>query len=369
MGVPMKKRQHHISFESDRRFGIEIELNSFDGNNRPPAGESPQGINDIAAIVSEASEFGCEVRAWEHTHNNNRWVAKPDSSCGLEVVSPPVKGWTGLKDVLQVVQRLSEDKRIKADSRCSVHAHLEVADLTSEELASVVAWWVKCEPVIMDAMPMSRKRNRYCQLIGMNNTFQHNGSYTAQDLIQRVGDVKYYSFNTHQYCRGNRKTIEFRTIEGDGCTDAYLVKQWVRFLIHFVAITSKLGLPKPYREPKNDDDRFNITPWTGLSWLDPEHVLTLLCFNNSPAAIPEHRKLTDFSLSKGMTQTRDWFLARLVKFMSPHKPGGMRHFANQQLAQVISRYEDQNGVKFNVEDFLSPSELKAERIFGDDSRY
>lgn len=373
MGAPINgkksKTTQHISFSSNRRFGIELEYNSFDGQNRPPKGEQPAGIYDVSAIVASASpEAGCEVRAWEHTNGNKRWVAKPDSSCGFEVVSPPRKGWAGLKDVCKVVDSLSADERVKADHRCSVHCHAEVADLSESEMASVVAWWVKCEPVILDAMPMSRKRNRYCQCIGMNNTFQHDGTYTDQEIIRRVGDIKYYSFNTHAYCQGSRKTIEFRVIEGGGCKDAYLIKQWVRFLMHFIDLTAKLGRPQPYHEAKDDKERVEITPWTGLGWLDPQEVLTLLGFNNIPMAIPGHRKAVDFTLSKGMQQTRNWFLARLFKFMSRHKPGGMRYYAYQQLNEIVERDKQIFG-SFNSDEYLSPTELLEERLFGDDTRF
>lgn len=373
MGAPELNRKKanakHISFVSDRRFGIELELNSFDGRNRPPHGEMPAGINDIASIVNEASaESGCEVRQWEHTNGNKNWVVKPDSSCGLEVVSPPRKSWRGLKDVLYVIDALSADERIKADQRCSVHVHVEVSDLTEEQLASVVAWWVKCEPVIIDAMPVSRKRNRYCQLIGMNNTFQHDVDYHDHELIRRVGDVKYYSFNTWAYCRGDRKTVEFRTVEGSGCTDAYLVKQWVRFLIHFIEVAKDFKRPCSYHVPKNEKEKLEITPWTGLVWLDPEEVLTFLGFNNIPTSIPGHRKKSEFTLSKGMEQTRNWFLARLSKYMSRHKPGGIRHLAFRGLEKVIERHKEIYGA-FDPNEFLSPTELLKERLFGDDFRF
>jgi len=368
MGSSEKKKKgvQHVSFISTRRFGVELELNSFDGENRPPKGDQPIGMHEIAQVVAEASpDDGCEIRSWEHTHNNRRWVAKPDSSCGLELCSPPRKGWKGLKDILTVVRALRKDDRINSDSRCSVHVHIEVADLNETQIAAIVEWWVKCEPVIMDAMPMSRKRNRYCQLIGMNNTFQHNRQYSDQEIIQGVGDVKYYSMNTNQYTQGGRRTLEFRTIEGAGCQDAYLVKQWIRLIVHFVETAAAIGRHKPYHEPKNDTDRFEITPWTGLAWMDPEHVFTFLGFNN--ASIPALRKQSEFTLSKGMQQTSNWFVARMVKYMSRHKPGGMRHYAFKQLTEFVERSE-RNGLKIEPDIHLSPTELEDERIFGDDTR-
>jgi hypothetical protein len=219
----------------------------------------------------------------------------------------------------------------------------------------------------MDAMPMDRKRNRYCQLIGMNNTFQHDATYSDKDLISKVGDVKYYSMNTYTYNRGNRKTLEFRTIEGSGCKDAYLVKQWVRFIIHFIEVSTKLTRPLPYRAPKNELERHETTPWTGLAWLDPGQVLTLLGFNYRPQAIPDVRSGREYTISKGMTQTRNWFVARLMKYMSRHKPGGMRHYAYRQLQEVIARGEEL-GVVIDPEKYLSPSEIAEEEIFGEQYR-
>lgn len=361
--------KRNISFSSNRRFGIELELNSFDGESRPPQGQKVKGIEYVANLVAErAPEYGCIIKGYEHTHNNPTWVAKPDGSCGMEIVSPPVKGWGGLKSILHVVEALQKDSKIQADHRCSVHVHLEIADLNETQLASVIAWWVKCEPVIMDAMPLSRKRNRYCQLIGMNNTFQHDGCYSASDLIHKVGDVKYYSMNTEQYVRGNRKTIEFRTIEGDGCKDAYLVKQWVRFLIHFVDMAASVGMPPAYQEPKNDDERRNVTPWTGLAWLDPKDVLTFLGFNNIPKPIPHLRRAYNYKLSKGMQQTRNWFVARLVQFMSRHKPGGIRHHAFLELQEILER-DKEMGISIDPKDHLSVTEMNADLLFGDQYRF
>ena len=363
------KKGEHLSFTSNRRFGLELELNSFDGKNRPDPGQQPAGIGEIAAVVAKAApDEGCDVRPWEHTDGNKGWVAKPDSSCGLELCSPPFKGWGGLKKVLDVVNAIQKDERINADSRCSVHLHIEVADLDEEQIASMVSWWVKAEPVIMDAMPMDRKRNRYTQMIGMNNTFQHDADYTAKELIAKVGDVKYYSMNSYTYNRGNRHTLEFRTIEAAGCKDAYLVKQWVRFIVHFIEVTSKLPRPRPYKESKSEADRHELTPWTGLAWLDPQHVLSLLGFNNVPVAVPNIRPAKTYTLSKGMTQTRNWFLARLAKYMSRHKPGGMRHYAYRQLKEVLDREKGITGQEFDPDEWLSPTELAEDKLFGEQYR-
>ena len=360
-----KQQETTISFASRRRFGIELEVNAFDGKSRPDDGNPPKGIKEVCDLVNGASQHGAVRKGWENTENNASWVVKPDSSCGMEVVSPALCGWDGLKDVLCVVNALSKDERVQADDRCSVHVHCEVADLSEAQLANVISWWVKSELVIMDAMPLRRKRNRYCQLIGMNDVFDHDGNYNSNQIISKVGDVKYYSMNTYHRCRQGRPTIEFRVTEGTGGKDAYLIKQWVRFLIHFVDVASKLPAPKPYLIPEGDNK--HLTPWTGFAWLEPAQVLKMLYFDLNDSELPGLRSHKPFKLSNGLMQTRDWFLGRLYKFMSRHPQGGLRHNAYKDLMEIVSKNErDLIGVESG--EFLSPTE-RDDSLFNDNFVY
>lgn len=356
MGEPIRKGKNYcLSYDSNRRFGLELEINSDDGENRPPDGGQPKGIKRISKIVQEAvPDMGVEIRGWEHTDGNESWILKPDSSCGMEICSPPMYGWRGLKKAMQVVESLSTGD-VKADQRCSVHVHIEIADLDRNQLGTILAWWIKCEPIFLDAMPVERKRNRYCQFIGMLPHFQHDVSYAPEDIIKRISDVKYYTCNANMFSKNNRQTVEFRIIEAQGCFDPYLIKNWIRLLIHFVEMTKNMRLPDPYKEPSSEKDRKDITPWTSLSWLDPKHVFTLLGFNPKPASIPAHRPVRKFELSKALTQTRNWFVARLHKYMSRHKPGGMRYYAFQELESLIEDIKEEDP-SFSPEKYLSPTE-------------
>jgi hypothetical protein len=358
-----------LSFTSSRRFGIELEVNSFDGESRPPKGKRPEGIEYVAALVGGAvPDVGAEIRGYEHSCDN-KWIIKPDSSCGMEVVSPPSKGWQGLRKALQVADALAKDPKIKVDKRCSVHVHVDVSDLSEAQLASVVSWYVKCEPVFLDAMPPERKRNRYCQFIGMTNNFRHDQPYTDRDIIARCGDVKYYSMNTLNWVNGTRKTVEFRPIEGAGVKDPYLIKNWVRMLIHFVETTAAMRRPMEYHKPANEEERSHLTPWTSLCWLDPEHVLSLLGFNNVPVTIPgQDISNQEYSLSNGLMQTRNWFISRLHKNMSRHTQGGLRYFAAQQLDAIMERFKAQNQ-EIVPEKHLSPKEQLEEQLFGEDFKF
>jgi len=350
MGEPIKKsgKLPYLSFTSDRRFGIELEILAFDGKNRPDQGQKPAGIDYVGMLVARHSTEGVDIRDWEHTHGNDVWVLKPDSSCGMEVCTPVFKGWSGLKRCCEVVHAIGADPKIKVDQRCSVHIHVEVADLEPAEIASVIAHWFKVEPLFMDSVPPTRKRNRYCQFMGMTNLVQHDTKMSAADLIKRVGNVKYYSLNTNQYLRNSRKTLEFRIIEGDGCKDAYLIKNWTRLLIHFIEMTRKKPFPAAYEE--ND-------PWSSFCWLDTEDVFRLLGFSNNPE---------EYELSPGLTQTRNWFLARLQKHMSKDVETGPRFFAYKELQEMLARFAAA-GTVITPEHHLTPSDL-IEQLFNEETR-
>lgn len=324
----------YLQWNSDRRFGIELELNSFDGKNRPEQGQRPAGIDYVAMVVARR-ECEIEIREWEHTHGNEVWVLKPDSSCGMELCTPVYKGWTGLKKCCEVVHAIQEDPKIKTDSRCSVHVHIEIGDLTPEEMGNVVAWWIKCEPVFMDSVPNHRKRNRYCQFMGMTSLFQHDTNIGGIDLVRKVGNVKYYSFNAMQFIKNGRKTFEFRIIEGDGCKDPLLIKNWVRLLIHFVEMAKKKP-PVPFEEGN---------PWSSFLWLDPIDVFKFLGF------------LGDYELSPGLKQTRNWFLGRLQKFMPQDVNDGPRSVAYKELNEIIGNLAAE-GIIIAPEVCLAPSDIK-----------
>ncbi len=343
MGVPIKSKRTgtkpYLSFCYERRFGIELEINAFDGKNRPDPGQKPAGIEQVGMLVAKYSSEGVDIREWEHTHNNDVWVIKPDSSCGMEVCTPIYKGWQGLKRACEVVEAFHRDPKIKVDDRCSVHIHIEVADLTNEQLASIIAHWFKCEPVFMDSVPPNRKRNRYCQYMGFNNLVQAESRISAQDLIRKVGSVKYYSLNTKQLCQNGRKTIEFRIVEGQGCKDPYLIKNWTRLILHFVEMASKRPFPEPYQFGN---------PWSGFCWLDPDDVFKVLGFD--PA---------EFELSPGLEQTRNWFMARLQENMSKDVHEGYRQFAYAEFMTMLDRYKTL-GVEIKPEEHLFPEgDLKA----------
>lgn len=285
-----------LSFQSTRRFGVEIELNSEDRRDfkeRPlniMAKELPLGIFYIGQKILEISNKK-EVRVWKHhlTHNNSIWVLKPDSSCGIEVCSPILKGYSGIKEICNLIEAFGKDDKVNIDSRCSLHTHFNVHNLTNEQVAAICVWWVKCESVLLDSMPAVRKRNRHCQVIGLFDVFEHNEYIAPAVVLQKLGMHKYWTANTFHFHYNRRPTIEFRIGEWSLCKDAESSYYWLVLLHHFVARSLSMGLPGHY----------DGNPWNGYLWLDPDDVLKFLGFSG------------EYELDETLEKTRVWFINRL----------------------------------------------------------
>ncbi len=335
----------YLSFNSNRRLGVEIELNSFDNRDfkKKPLmrGEFPEGVNYIANLIFNKLKLAVKVTKWGATHDNETWVVKPDSSCGIEICSPVVRGWRGIKEICKVITLLRNDSNVIFDDRCSFHVHVNVEDCTEEELASIVTYWIKSEAVFLDSVPVNRKRNRYCQQIGITDLFSHNTPLQASSIIKKIGDSKYYTLNTYHLNKKDRPTIEFRIIEGAGCVNPYLVKNWIRLLIHFVETTKNTNLPSLY---EYDD------PWSSFLWLDPKEVMQLLKFDGV------------YSLSNGMTETKNWFLARLKNNLDFEENGKLgvlsRKARSIALNQVDELIKGSHLTKEQIKCYLEPEDMK-----------
>ena len=312
----MDSPKEKLNLNYTRRFGVEIELNSLDGRNRPIGYEDgvlPEGIHYIGNLVQKLSKENVLIRKWGNDHHNNLWILKPDASCGIEVCTPVMKGWSGVLRTCKVVEGLSKDKKIKSDNRCSFHVHVDVSDLKESQVASIISWWIKCEPVFLDSVPACRKINSYCQFLGLTNLFEDTEEIVPKVLLKKVGSCKYYTVNAFHYYNKKRKTLEFRIMNSSCCLDPWMAKNWIRLILHFVEMSILRGLPVSFQKK----DR-----WSGLCWLDPFDVFDFLGFTSDL-----------YEVSPGIQQVRSWFASRL-QFQSINTPlNGVMSNNGRQIAQ------------------------------------
>lgn len=338
-----------LSLDYLRRYGAEIEINAFDMRPRPIGyedGKLPEGIHYVGNLVKKITEEVL-IHKWGNDHHNDCWIVKPDSSCGMEIGSPVLKGWHGLMRCCRVIDGLRKDPKITSDTRCSFHVHVDVADLSEKELAAVISWWIKCEAVFLDAVPPRRKKSQYCQFLGLMDTFEdlEDGLYSPESLFKRVGHCKYYTINTFHYHNKNRKTIEFRIMDNECCLDPWTAKNWIRLVLHFVEQAVLKGMPVDY-EPNNR--------WSGYCWLDPVDVFSLLGF------LPGQ-----YQLSPGLQQVRHWFLGRLL---AHGKNTGLRGAMSDKARRIAQAQVDQLVLDLGFDATTFSDKASADDIYGENFR-
>lgn len=282
---------HKFGFDNSRRFGIEIELNTPTDRIKNSK-EVPDGSEMVGEIIKAATNGeSVQLSGWQHVNGNDEWIVKPDSTCGLEINSPILRGALDLHKLYRVVRALTECGELTSDRRCSFHVHVNLEDLEDEQIATVMAWWIKCEGTLFASLPGYRKVSRHAQLIGISDLTIQSSRITPQYIIEKLWDVKYHSASLYHMRQKRRRSAEFRIGENQFCLNADFVKNWIRFLLHFVRCSVERGFPL-------HNSRSSEFP-SGLKWLTPEETFRFLHFDQ-----PD-------DLSFAMQETKLWFLERL----------------------------------------------------------
>lgn len=188
-------------------FGVEIEIEREDGF----SGVDTGGLSNYGVFTEDGSLRG-----------------------GIEFVS-------GVLTPLQVDALADEytewakDKGIQLSDRCSTHIHMNVQDLTAEQLTSLVWLSAAVEPLLMEFSNPQRRNNTYC--VPMYNSLNLSHWYSLvldkfragqqrelNDILQRA--PKYAAiggFRLREY-----GTLEFRMFPG--LETGQQLKDWSRIL-------------------------------------------------------------------------------------------------------------------------------------------
>jgi hypothetical protein len=227
-------------FCSERRFGVEIEYNAIDGSSKSSDIDGlPCGIYMFADVVKDAINKNVEVNKWHSTNNNKNWIVKPDSSCGLEICSPPNYSLEGIKEVENVIDGISNKKHFESDSRCSLHVHVEIDDFNYSQILFLIQSWIQYEPVFFLMARKDRLFNNYCKPISFCFDFFLNDLRNSSLIYESICENKYFAINLCSYKKKKKKTIEFRIMGSDGCISSSVCSAWCKILLSFVSSCKK----------------------------------------------------------------------------------------------------------------------------------
>ena len=260
-----------VKWNLSRRFGIEYEFR-----------DHPNGRDGLAQAVRTVRGQSAEIAGYRHSHDNDYWDCKTDSSCGLEVSTPVLSGPRGLKvagDVLQAIRRAG----YRVDHHCGQHVHVEVADYDFNQLKVLLCYWLKIEHAVMCATPAHRRGNTYCAEFRSKAGFQPNRQYSPDDVYRRIVSNRHDIVNFSNFAR--YRTVEFRF--GDMTYDVDVVKNRVRFLVRFVELCRNMPAPRD------------------LNWFTPKQVLRFFGLLDAPGGTVEKR------FSPAVLSMRAWLLDNL----------------------------------------------------------
>lgn len=298
-------------FQSSRRFGVEFEMSNT---------LTRKGVADVIKSVSERH---VRVSRYELSSKNDYWHVKSDSSCGPRGIDGPsgteVATYicSGSKDIDHVSRTMSEVRRRGAavNEHCGLHVHVEVSDFTEDDIGRMLLFWFAIEPVMVCAMPFSRRNNKYCKTLTsvhdhvfLEWMYRLNGAKSVANMFKPCNDLfmdsaqKRRTVNVVNFYKAMdsddqpRKTVEFRWPEGTLRPSD--IRSWVVIFLSFVDnVKGRLGCPLEYMCKRGGVDVCDFLEILGLGtvWSDGKGFSML-----------DHRLL----------RTRKWLLRRLVSMPS-----------------------------------------------------
>lgn len=224
-GVARPRKFRSETFSFDRTFGVEMEI----------IHESESKIR--TAIRNAGVE--CEIEGYNHD-TRTHWKIVSDASVdgGFEVVSPVLKGRSGLNELEKVCNAL-----VNAGARirkcCGLHVHLGTDDFKTD----IRVWknlyknYAALERTIDSFMPPSRRHNQYCRSMRVCDWNAKIESAANLRMLEDVvtGGSRYFKLNSQSYWR--HKTVEFR--QHSGSVEFEKVRNWILFCARFVEFSRR----------------------------------------------------------------------------------------------------------------------------------
>jgi hypothetical protein len=152
--------------------------------------------------------------------------------------------------------------------------------------------------VILEILPKHRKNNTYAKPMAKIFDYPLNKHYTWEEFWVRVrpqgldNASRRVALNLCNYCHwhANRRTVELRLPEGT--LEGKEVKNWIRFFLTFVDNVRKMPFPESLEQ---------------VGVYDAMKIIGL------------HGENPFLILSKGMRDTKMWFMKRILTYSSKKK--------------------------------------------------
>jgi hypothetical protein len=232
-----------------RHFGIEMEMTT-----RTTTGGSIGGTRVIASKLTAAGVPNVRFsETWMNSSGGTTWDVKTDSSCGYEVAGPKMMlDADGHNDELRRACGALGEISPQLTTKCGVHVHVDVSDLTWQQVQALIALWLRYEPFFFELLPTSRLDNFFCAPY-RGSRWSRAGDLTAsqqavldatdaQTFTQRGSmafSTKYRSMNMAPYWHSGR--VEFRLHSAS--IDYDKLRLWTTLLLYLVGRVKAADAP------------------------------------------------------------------------------------------------------------------------------
>lgn len=205
----------------DRFFGVEVEFDP--------------GTVLRKEVVETLEDEGIAARIAKYSDTNyDKWLVKNDTSCGMEAVSPKIKGKEGLAMLIRVLKLLQQLK-VEVNRKCAFQVHWDATDMSLDQMKRLVIAYTTWEPLIDRMVSPSRRgdNNEYAKSLRGIDRQGMIAATTIEELIGsfeiKTGDsfYNYRKWKVSLFKANRTGSIEFR--QHQGTLDPEKAIRWIAF--------------------------------------------------------------------------------------------------------------------------------------------
>jgi len=211
--------------DNRRHFGVELEVIA-------------PSLDVVLRALRTARVPFCDTQRGYHGRVAGQWTVTRDGSLRAndaqirrgvtfpcEIVSPPLKGKSGLAAVRRVMNALAA-AGVEVNKTCGAHVHHEARDFDVNAFQTLVRNYVTMQTRIDDVLAPSRRSsagNQYCRAIDRYSMSAIENATTVEQ-VSRAIHGRYYMLNVSVF--GSYGTVEFRQHQGTVNADKLIA--WIK---------------------------------------------------------------------------------------------------------------------------------------------
>lgn len=214
-----------VTTNSERTFGVEIE---FFGTTRDIVKTKMEALGLVAWKAGRSENVGEGV--WKITTDGSVTRTGTNEYCGLELVSPILKGAQGYMELKKALTALKQ-AGARVNITCGVHVHLGVKDLNQEQLVKVAKAYNNQQVSLKWLTSKSRRNGNNSYAHSLRTSYIHDFQGHLINNPERIKHMgRYYTLNLASYAKHG--TFEFRWLNGS--INFEKISTWIQLHIAFV---------------------------------------------------------------------------------------------------------------------------------------